>query len=125
MKKAVLTMTAVAAAVGLMLFAGAPADARPKYKMVWDKEYLTEGSAIHKAWEGKSNCNACHQGKDRKNRNAYGAAIGKALGEKNVMDEAKIKEALAAAAKEKAAGSDKSFGDLIKDGSWKSTPEEK
>jgi hypothetical protein len=123
MKKAVLTMTAVAAAVGLMLIAGSPADARPKYKMVWDGENLKEGSAMHKALEGKSNCFVCHAaGTDRKKRNPYGMAIAKALGEdKNVMDETKIKDAFAKAAKEKPEKSDKTFGDMIKEGTWKPT----
>ncbi len=124
MKKAVLTMVAAFAAVGLMLGSSAPADARPKYKMAWDAENLKEGSAMHKALNGMSNCNVCHQGKDRKNRNPYGAAIGKALGEKNVMDAEKITEAIGKASKEKAAGSDKTFGDLIKDGTLKPTPDE-
>ena len=126
MKKAVLTMVAVFAAVGLMLSTGAsPASARPKYKMAWDAKYLKEGSAIQKALpEGKSTCNVCHQGKDRKNRNEYGAAIGKALGEKNVMDVEKINEALGKAEKEKPKGKDKTFGDLIKDGAWSLTTDE-
>jgi hypothetical protein len=124
MKKAVVTMVAVVAAIALVLGTGSPADARPKYKMAWDAANMKEGSAIHKSLNGMSNCNVCHQGKDRKNRNAYGMAIGKALGEKNVMDAEKINAAFEKAGKEKPAGKDKTFGDLIKDGTWAPTPDE-
>jgi hypothetical protein len=126
MKKVVLTVVAVAAAVGLMLGSSTSADARPKYKMLFDAEYMKDGSALNKALNGTSNCNVCHQGKDRKNRNDLGKAINKALGEdaKNVMDNQKITEAIAKAAKEKAPKSDKTFGDLLKDGTWKPTTEE-
>lgn len=124
MKKAVLMMVAVLVVVGLVLGAAEEAQARPKYKMAWDARYLKEGSAIHTALEGKSNCNVCHQGKNRKNRNAYGASIGKALGEKNVMDAQKIEAAIEKAEGEKPAGSDKTFGDQIKAGTLKPTVEE-
>jgi hypothetical protein len=125
MKKAVLTMVAVVAAAGLMLGSSAPANARPKYKMAFDAEYMKEGSAMHKALNGTSNCNVCHQGKDRKNRNDLGKAIQKALGEdKNIMDMEKINAAIAKGAKDKAPKSEKTFADLLKDGSWKPTTEE-
>lgn len=123
MKKAVLMMVAAAAAVALWICTSTMAEARPKYKTAWDARYMKDGSEIKKAL-GTSNCNVCHQGKNRKNRNAYGMAIDKALGAKNVMDAEKIEAALEKAEKEKAAGSDKTFGDLIKDGSWKPTVEE-
>ena len=52
-------------------------------------------------------------------------AIQKALGdEKNVMDAEKVSAAIGKAVKEKAPKGDKTFGDLIKDGSWKPTPDE-
>ncbi len=125
MKKVVLTMVAVVAAVGLMVGSSAPANARPKYKMTFDAEHMKEGSAMHKALNGMSNCNVCHQGKDRKNRNELGKAIQKALGEdKNVMDVEKINTAFGKAVKEKDPKSNKTFGDLIKDGTWKPTPDE-
>ena len=124
MKKAVLTMVAVVAAVGVMLGSSAPAHARPKYKMTWDGQYMKEGSAMHTALKGMSNCNVCHQGKMRPNRNAYGMAIAKAIGEKNVMDVEKITAAIEKASKEKDPKSEKTFGDLLKDGKWAPTPDE-
>jgi hypothetical protein len=126
MKKVVLTMVAVAAGLALMLGSSTSADARPKYKMLFDAEYMKEGSALHKSLNGTSNCNVCHQGKMRTNRNELGKALHKALGEdaKNVMDNQKINEALAKAAKEKDPKTNKTFGDLLKDGTWKPTPDE-
>jgi hypothetical protein len=125
MKKVVLTVVAVVAAVGLMVGISAPASARMQYKKAFDAEYMKEGSAMHKALNGTSNCNVCHQGKDRKNRNALGVAIQKVLGdEKNVMDAEKVNAALSKAVKEKAPKSDKTFEALLKDGSWKPTPDE-
>ena len=124
MKKVVLAMAAAMVAVSVL--GGASTDtasARPPYKMEFDKKYMADGSALNKALSGKSNCNLCHQGKDRKNRNDYGAAIGKALGEKNVKDNQKIVEALDKAEKEKSG--DKTFGDLIKEGKLPVTMDEK
>jgi hypothetical protein len=91
--------------------------------MEFDKKYMGDGTAINKALSGKSNCNICHQGKNRKNRNEYGNALGKALGEKNVKDNQKIVEALEKAEQDKSG--DKSFGDLIKEGNLPVTMEEK
>ena len=39
----------------------------------------------------EAKCNVCHMGNDKKMRNAYGMAVGTALGEKNVADADKIK----------------------------------
>src|SRR5687768_8328538 len=117
MKKIVLAVVAAAVAVSFVGgIASNTASARMQYKAEFDKKYMAEGSAMHKALEGKSNCHICHQGKDRKNRNAFGATIAKALGEKNVKEPAKIIEAIGKAEKEKVEGSDKTFGDLIKEG---------
>ena len=124
MKKVVLAV--VAAMVAVSVLGGLSTDsasARPPYKMEFDKKYMADGSEINKALSGKSNCNICHVGKDRKNRNEYGAAIGKALGEKNVKDNQKIVDALGKAEKEKSG--DKTFGDLIKEGKLPVTMDEK
>lgn len=126
MKKVVLAAVAALAAVSVVSgWMSETANARPPYKMEFDKKYMADGTALNKALEGKSNCNLCHQGKNRKNRNEYGEALTKALGEKNVKDMAKIAEALVKAEKAKPNGGDKTFGDLIKDGSLPVTMEEK
>lgn len=123
MKKAVLTLFAVMAAVGLALCVGAEtANARPNYKTEFDKRYMKDGTALHTALKGKSNCNVCHLGKDRKKRNAYGLAISKALGEKMVKDSAKIIEALEKVEAEKSG--DATFGALIKEGKLPITVDE-
>jgi hypothetical protein len=64
--------------------------------------------------DGKLTCAVCHPDKDKKIRNNYGAAFGKALTKKNETDEAKIKEALTKSEGEKSATDGKTFGDLIK-----------
>lgn len=97
------------------------ADARPQYKMAWDKTYLKEGSAIYQALGGKSNCNVCHDGKDRKNRNDYGMAIGKSIGQKNCKDADTIAGGLKKAAETKSPDGP-TFGDLIEQGKLKPTP---
>ena len=53
---------------------------------------------------------------DKKEKNNYGAAFGKALGAKNEKDGEKIKAALIKAEGEKSAVDGKTFGDLLKDG---------
>jgi hypothetical protein len=124
MKKVVLAMAAAMVAVSVLAGVSLEsASARPQYKMEFDKKYMADGSAMNKALSGKSNCNVCHVGKDRKKRNDYGAALGKALGEKNVKDKEKIEEALGKVEKEKSG--DKTFGDLIKDGKLPVTMDEK
>ncbi len=86
------------------------AQARPKYMGAFKEAYpalATQADTIK--------CNVCHFGDKKTNRNDYGMAVGKALGEKNIMDAEKIKEGLKKAEAEKNADG-KTFGELIKDG---------
>ncbi len=106
-----LVMTGVLA--GLFAIGTGSADARPKYKGAFEKQYPEVVKKEGK--EGKITCAACHDGDDKKKRNNYGEALGKNVS-KNEMDEAKIKEALEKTEKEKSAIKDKTFGDLLKDG---------
>lgn len=102
---------AVVAGAALMLSAEV-AQARPSYNKEFWAKYDKELGA-HKEMK----CAACHNGgDDKKKRNDYGAALGKALGDKNVSDAEKIKAALDKVAKEKSGTEGKTFGDLIKDG---------
>lgn len=64
----------------------------------------------------KVTCGVCHPTKSKKERNNYGAALGKLVGKKNEKDAKKIEEAIGKAEKEKSATDGKTFGDLIKDG---------
>lgn len=86
------------------------AQARPKYMGGFKEAYP---ALVSQADTVK--CNVCHFGDKKTNRNDYGMAVGKALGEKNVMDAEKIKEGLKKAEAEKNADG-KTFGELIKDG---------
>lgn len=98
-------------AVAALVFAvGQDAQARPKYMTAFYEAY-----PALKAEAEKIKCNTCHFGEKKTNRNDYGMAVGKSLGEKNIMDAEKIKEGLKKAEGEKNADG-KTFGELIKDG---------
>ena len=118
---ALFTLPLAMLAAWLLITSQQSADARPQYKMAWDKTYLKEGSAIYQALNGKSNCNVCHDGKDRKNRNEYGATIGKNIGMKNAKDAGAIATALQKAADAKSADGP-TYGELIEQGKLKPTP---
>jgi len=97
------------------------AQARPKYNGEFWKLYEKEIGKL----KDDTKCGACHVGNDKKKRNDYGEALGKAIvseevggdvekgGEKDVE---KIKKALEKTAKEKSGTEGKTFGDLIMDG---------
>jgi hypothetical protein len=125
MKKLMLAL-AVVAAVGLFLGNTAELSARPQYKMAWDKTYMVEGSAMAKALDGKSTCNVCHVGaKSKKNRNDYGMALAKTLGEPNVKDAEAIAAAFKKVGESKSKGEDSpTFGKLIEEGKLPMTPNE-
>lgn len=86
------------------------ASARPNYC----KTFIGHYTGVKEAAEAK--CGICHPGTEKKEKNNYGQAFGKALGAKNEKDEAKIKEALIKAEGEKSAVDGKTFGDLLKAG---------
>jgi len=102
------------AIAGLVFVAAArDAQARPKYFATFKETYPKLAEEADKV-----KCNICHYGDKKTNRNDYGKAIAKSLGEdaKNVMDAEKIKEALKKAEKEKSSTEGKTFGDLLNDG---------
>ncbi len=117
MKKVVVTGLCFAVVVGFALvLTSDSANARPQYKKSWDKLYMTDGSAMAKALGGKSNCNVCHDGKDKKKRNDYGMALGKLTG-KNLKDADKIEADLKKVAGMHSKGDDSpTFGKLIEEG---------
>lgn len=105
--------TWVACCVAVAAVAFAPeAQARPDYL---NKGFGPAYPALKSEVE-TAKCGVCHFGDKKSNRNDYGKAFGEALGEKNVKDEAKIKEALTKSEKGKSSTEGKTFGDLIKDG---------
>lgn len=62
--------------------------ARPQYKKAWDTLYKLRGV--------KAKCSVCHPAIRKPQLNAYGTALAKELGEKNVKDMRKIMDALKA-----------------------------
>jgi len=113
MRKSGTWMVCGLAIMGLVLASAArDVQARPKYFA----EFKTAYPKLVEAAD-KEKCNVCHFGDKKTNRNDYGKAVSKSLGEdaKNVMDVEKIKEGLKKAEKEKNADG-KTFGDLINDG---------
>ncbi len=120
MKKVLVSVLAVAfVAVAFSLVFAPSAEARPPYNKAFEGKYVKAKSKIDEALggTGKSNCNVCHEGADKKKRNDYGKALGKLLNKET--DEKKIDAALDMVAKEHSKdGDDKSptFGELIEKG---------
>jgi hypothetical protein len=101
-----------AAIVAVMFTANADqAEARPPYLKAFVTAYPNLKDAAKAA-----KCGVCHPVKDKKKRNDYGMALGKAIGKKNEKDAAKLAEALKKTEKEKSGTEGKTYGDLIKDG---------
>jgi hypothetical protein len=114
MKRAACASLIVLFVLALVALNVTPADAFPAWKMAFDKKYLVEGSALHTALEGKSNCNICHVGTDKKQRNDYGKALDKLLSKDDMKDADKIQQAFEKVEGEKSG--DSTFGALIKEG---------
>ncbi|MFO0901637.1 MAG: hypothetical protein U0939_01485 [Pirellulales bacterium] len=83
--------------------------ARPPYL----KEFMGHYAEVKEA--GTVKCGVCHPGMDKKEKNDYGIALGKAIG-KNEKDPAKIKEAFLKVEGEKSGTEGKTFGELLKAG---------
>lgn len=110
--KKVMTCVALIAVVGLFAAAPQKVEARAQYGKAFTDKYE---SLKEKYDEVK--CGMCHgdKGMNKKVRSDYAKAFGKALGEKNVKDVEKLKEALAKAAEAKN-GENGTYGDLLKKG---------
>lgn len=103
MRRAMLAGVVLALACGV-------AEARPNYNKEFAGVYSANTAAVN------AKCAACHEGEDKKNRNNYGEAVGKAIGGKSEKDADKIKAAFKKVEGEKSAVAGKTFGDLLKDG---------
>jgi hypothetical protein len=91
--------------------------ARPKYHAAFKAEYP---KLDQEKVDTSVKCGICHggdKGAKKKVLSKYAQEISKALGGKDVKDDAKIKEALKAAEKGDA-GNGKTYGDLLKDGKF-------
>lgn len=123
MKSVVRAAMAGAMMLALVISTSGEAVARPKFLPVFSAMYpkVVEKHGV----DGKLKCSVCHPTtSDKKSvRNNYGAAVGKGLGKKNETDEAKIKEALTKAEKEKSGTEGKTFGDLLSAGEMPGTDE--
>ena len=119
-----LALAALAAAIAISAFCG-PARADKSFRDEFIAKYAKpdgkdpKDQAFAAACE-KAKCNICHEGKSKKDRNRYGAALGKLLNrEKDKDNKEKIQAALDKVAKLKLDPKDEkspTFGDLIKAG---------
>jgi len=64
------------------------AEARPMYLAVFRELYLSRLSPV------KINCALCHPGRSKRDMNRYGKALEEALGEKNVKDRERVRQAM-------------------------------
>ncbi len=90
------------------------AEAFPNFKIQFDKRYLIEGSALHKAVNGKTTCNMCHVGTNKGRLNDYGTALGRLLSGNDMRNYEKIQQSLEKVESEKIGTT--TFGELIKEG---------
>lgn len=111
----------------MLVFSAAPAWAIPPFNEAFKKAYVKEGTPLaEKVAEVK--CNVCHVGKEKKDKNEYGKAVGKFLKKADFTGDTKkyanvkdddaqkaLAEGLEKAAAEKSS-SGKTFGELIKAG---------
>ncbi len=118
------------AALGLVVaFAatGREAFAIKQFSDEFKAVYVKEGTPLAAEVE-TAKCNVCHKGKSKKDRNAYGEALGKLLDKKEDKSNVeKIREALATVAKESsdpAKPDAPTFGDLIEAGKLPGGPAE-
>ena len=102
-----LIAVAVVATVFASVFQNG-AEARKQYMDAFKAKYTKV------AENNKINCNVCHEGTKKSDRNDYGKALAKAAG-KNEKDSGKIDEALKKTEAEKNADG-KTFGSLLDEG---------
>lgn len=109
--KTASTLLLVIVALGFCDIAGA----FPQFAKQFVAKY-TEDNADYEAKVKEAKCFVCHQGKSKKNRNAYGEALHQYLGKKDRKDVEKILAALDTVAAESSDPGDAdapTFGELI------------
>ncbi|MEO0530678.1 MAG: hypothetical protein AAF266_08895 [Planctomycetota bacterium] len=98
----------------------ASADAFPQFQKEFWKKYADGTDETYtKLVKKEAKCNVCHQGKKKKNMNAYGDALHEYLGKKDKKDVEKIVSSLETVAGESSDPSDPNaptFGELIAEG---------
>ena len=105
----------VATLVGAFLVSASPAFAVKQFYDEFKEVYVNKGS-LDGAAVAKAKCNICHEGKSKKNKNAYGKLLDKLLDrKKDAKNPEKIRQALATVESEKSP-SGETYGELIKEG---------
>jgi len=105
----------VATLVGVFLVSASPAFAVKQFYDEFKEVYVNNGNLDASA-VAKAKCNICHEGKSKKDKNAYGKFLDKLLDrKKDAKNPEKIRQALAAVESEKSP-SGETYGDLFKEG---------
>lgn len=92
MLRILLILTIACSAVA---FTADDAQAFPQFQKEFWNKYLADASDDYtKLVKREAKCNLCHQGKSKKNRNAYGEALSELIGKKDKKDVEKIVAAL-------------------------------
>lgn len=85
-----------------------------QFKAKYTKPDGTDEEKEYAALVEKAGCFVCHEGKNRKNRNAYGKALSKLLKKTDQKDKEKIQQSLDKVAEEKSADGP-TYGELIEE----------
>jgi cytochrome c2 len=109
------TLVAMAVAVGAVAMSASPAYAVKQFYDEFKEVYVSNGT-LDGAAVAKAKCDICHEGKSKKDKNAYGGLLDKLLDRKtDAKDPAKIREALEKVAGEKSP-SGETYAELFKAG---------
>lgn len=100
------------------LLAGALSAPDAKARPAYGKEFLESYPEFAKNQGKKKRCLACHSGKNKKTRNHYGQALAKALGAKNVKNQAVIVAAFKQIEDKSCADSDTKWKERLDEGEF-------
>jgi cytochrome c2 len=101
--------------VGSFMISASPAFAVKQFYDEFKEVYVNNGELDASA-VAKAKCNLCHEGKSKKNKNAYGKLLDTLLDrKKDAKNPEKIREALAKVESEKSS-SGVTYGELFKEG---------
>ena len=101
--------------VGSFMISASPAFAVKQFYDEFKEVYVNNGELDASA-VAKAKCNLCHEGKSKKNKNAYGKLLDALLDrKKDAKNPEKISEALAKVESEKSS-SGVTYGELFKEG---------
>jgi|TARA_B100001939_G_scaffold236365_1_gene203864 hypothetical protein len=105
----------VATFVGAFIVSASPAFAVKQFYDEFKEVYVNKGNLDASA-VAKAKCNICHEGKSKKDKNAYGKLLDQLLDrKKDAKNPEKIRQALAAVESEKSP-SGETYGSLFKEG---------